>query len=53
MHANRIGLLVALFLIGVIVQAQTPSATVPLNTTASVTGQIKIGETPARGVSVA
>lgn len=60
MHSNRISLLIVLLTALVSVQAQTPAtstpvnaATVPVIATASVTGQIKIGETPARSVSVA
>ncbi len=52
MASNRISLPIILLLALFSVQAQTPSVTIPVNATASVTGQIKIGETPARGVSV-
>lgn len=53
MQTNRIGLLIISLFVAVVAYAQTPSVTAPVVMTASVTGQIKIGETPARGVSVA
>lgn len=53
MQTNRIGFFIAFWLLALTVQAQTPAVTTPVLMTASVTGQIKIGETPARGVSVA
>ena len=52
MQFGRIHLLILLLCAATIVSAQTlTQSTTPA--TASVTGQIKIGETPARGVSVA
>ena len=52
MHFGRIHLLMFLLCAATIVSAQTPSQ-IAVPATASVTGQIKIGDTPARGVSVA
>ncbi len=52
MHFGRIHLLIFLLCAATIVSAQTPTLST-LPATASMTGQIKIGETPARGVSVA
>ncbi|HEX4949445.1 MAG TPA: carboxypeptidase-like regulatory domain-containing protein [Blastocatellia bacterium] len=49
MHRARL-LTVLLFFVATFAHAQTIQSTAPA--TASVTGQIKIGETPARGVSV-
>jgi hypothetical protein len=52
MQINRIYALVVSLLAAIIVSAQTPvQSTLPA--TASISGQIKIGEAPARGVSVA
>jgi hypothetical protein len=48
---HRIGSFIGLLLVVTFVNAQTIPSTAPA--TASVTGQIKIGETPARGVAVA
>jgi hypothetical protein len=48
---HRISSFIGLLLAVTFVNAQTIQSTAPA--TASVTGQIKIGETPARGVSVA
>lgn len=60
MYSYRIGLLVIFLLSASFIQAQTPSGSapanaspVPVNATASVTGQIKIGDAPTRSVSVA
>jgi Carboxypeptidase regulatory-like domain len=52
MHFGRIHSLILLLCAATIVSAQTPTQST-LPATASITGQIKIGETPARGVSVA
>ncbi len=52
MHFGRIHSLILLLCAATIVSAQTQTQS-SLPATASVTGQIKIGETPARGVSVA
>ena len=52
MHFGRIHPLILLLCAATFVSAQTPTQST-LPATASVTGQIKIGETPARGVLVA
>ncbi len=53
MRFHPISLLLVLLAVFVSVQAQTTPSPTVVSATASLAGQIKIGETPARGVSVA